>query len=59
MAYLKDKLGYQTIGEVKEHLLIKCSKFNFKQLSEDIKPFIFDSSDSKKVLYFIDYINSL
>jgi len=58
LEYLKDKNGISSLTEVKKKLLDKCSNLDFKQLSKDIEPFLFNSVDSKKVLYFREYIQS-
>lgn len=54
--YLKLKLDIKDMTDLKNRLLVKCKKFNFKQLARDVEPFLFTPSDSKKVLFFYDYI---
>jgi len=56
--YLKSKLGIKDSTDLKNRLLLKCKKFNFKQLARDVEPFLFTPSDSKKVLFFGDYIRN-
>ncbi|MFH1478494.1 MAG: nucleotidyl transferase AbiEii/AbiGii toxin family protein [Candidatus Omnitrophota bacterium] len=57
--YLRAKPGIKDIDELKEKLLLKCKKLDFKHLSKDVEPFLFKPSDSKKVLYFCEYIKSM
>lgn len=57
--YLKLKLGIRDKIDLKNKLLSKCNDLDFKQLAEDVKPFLFYPSDSKKVLFFHDYIKSI
>jgi len=54
--YLEVKLKIKNTGDLKSKLLAKCSKFNFKDLANDVEHFLFHPSDSKKVLFFYDYI---
>jgi len=56
--YLKLKLKIKDSFDLKNRLLLKCNKLNFKQLAEDVEQFLFVPSDSKKVLFFYDYIKN-
>jgi len=44
--------------EIKEKLLLKCEKINFKELAEDVKPFLFYPSDAEKILLFTELIQT-
>lgn len=55
-AYLKAKLGIANGSELKERLLSKIKDSNLEELSKDVEPFLFNPSDSKKILLFGDYI---
>lgn len=57
--YLKLKLEIEKLTDLKTNLLLKCKNLDFKQLAKDVEPFLFTASDSKKVLFFCDYIKSL
>ena len=57
--YLSDKLNIKNIEELINKLLIRCKELNFKQLAKDVEPFLFNSKDSKKVLFFCDYVKSM
>lgn len=57
--YLKAKLGMKSEHDLKERLLEKCIGLNFKQLAKDVEPFLFHPGDSKKVLLFPDYIETI
>ncbi len=54
--YLEQKLGIKTEKQLKEKLLARCKKLNMKQVANDVKPFLFDSKDAKKVELFEKYI---
>lgn len=54
--YLKLKLKISDENDLKDKLLAKCEKYNFKQLSRDIEPFLITPGSSKKILYFTDFI---
>lgn len=54
--YLKQKLNIKDFVQLKNRLLDKCEALDFKQLSKDIAPFIFKPGDSKKILFFKDYV---
>lgn len=56
--YLKLKLKVRDKVDLKNRLLSRCKKFDFKQLANDVEQFLFVPSDSKKVLLFCDYIRN-
>jgi predicted nucleotidyltransferase component of viral defense system len=58
LGYLQSKLKIKDMADMKSKLLAKCSKLDFKELAKDIEPFLFDPSDSKRVLFFCDYIKN-
>lgn len=57
--YLEAKLSINTMTDLKKKLLPLCAKLNFKQLAKDIEPYLINSENFKKVLYFEDYIKNL
>ncbi len=54
--YLMLKLKIKNPVDMKDRLLAKCNEFDFKHLARDVEPFLFTPGDSKKVLFFSDYI---
>jgi len=58
LGYLELKLKIKNMADLKSEFLAKCSKFNFKDLAKDVEQFLFHPSDSKRVLYFYDYIRN-
>ena len=54
--YLKLKLKINSFLELKNRLIGKCRNLDFERLSRDVQPFLFNPSNSKKVLNFYDYI---
>lgn len=57
--YLNAKLRINSLNQLKKALLLKCKELNFKQLAKDVKPFLFRAEDSKKIIFFEDYLQSL
>jgi len=57
--YLREKLNIKGPHELKNHLIEKCRGVNFEQLAKDVKPFLFNPDDTKKVIYFPEYIKNL
>ena len=58
LSYLQLKLKIKDMADLKNKLLAKCSKVNLKDLAKDVEQFLFNPSDSKKVLFFYDYIKN-
>ena len=56
--FLKEKIGLNEKIEIKERLLLKCEKINFKKLTEDVKPFLFYPSEAEKIKLFPDFIRT-
>lgn len=57
--YLNLKMGIASAQDLKEKLLSFCAGLNFKQLAEDVQPFLFNPADSAKVELFVKYIKSV
>lgn len=57
--YLEKKLGIKNGRELKETLLARTADLDLAELAKDLKPFLIDGGDSKKVMLFRDYIISL
>jgi predicted nucleotidyltransferase component of viral defense system len=56
--YLKEKLGIDTREDLRKQILAKCKGFDFKQLSRDVAPFLFNPGDAAKILSFRDFVAS-
>ncbi|MDH7512512.1 MAG: nucleotidyl transferase AbiEii/AbiGii toxin family protein [Clostridiales bacterium] len=54
--YLKQKLQIESFPELKSRMIRRCKGLNFRQLSKDVEPFLFEPADSKRVLFFAQYI---
>jgi len=54
--YLKLKSEINDWVELKNRLLLRCRKFDFGQLAKEVEQFLFVPSDSKKVLFFCEYL---
>jgi len=49
-------IALKDMADLKNKLLLKCKSFDLKQLYQDVEPFLFVPSDSKKKLFFCEYI---
>lgn len=56
--YLRLKLGIIDT-DLKSEFLLKCSGLDFNQLARDVEPFLPIPNESKRVLFFYDYMKSL
>ena len=59
--FLKEKMVLSekiSMKKVKDKLLLKCEKINFKKLTEDVKPFLFYPSEAEKIKLFPDFIRT-
>lgn len=54
--FLKLKLNLSNSGELRQHFLEICEKLNFQELAYDVKPFLFEENDAKRVLLFPEFI---
>ena len=54
--YLQKNLDIKNAKELKEYLLAKTASFNFKALSKDVTPFLFNQKDRNKVELFPDFM---
>lgn len=57
--YLKLKTDVGNVNDLKVKLLKKSQELDFNILANDIKPFLVDPDDSRKVLLFTEYIKDL
>ncbi len=54
--YLKQKAGVSNSKALKEKVLAHLEGLNLKDLAKDVEPFLFQPSDSRKILMFSDFI---
>jgi len=59
MAYLEAKLDIKSAAQLKQRLLLKCETLDLKQAAKEVEPFLFNTTDSKKVLYFPDLVKKM
>jgi len=57
--YLKKKVGIKDGNDLKKKLLRVCEKANFKRLAQDVKPFLINPRDTKKVELFKEFIKGV
>ncbi len=54
--YLRAKTGIKKPEELRRKILHKCSELDMQAMALDVKPFLFDPKDVKKVLLFPEYM---
>ncbi len=57
--YLHAKIGVQKPEELRQRIIEKCSELDMKAMAIDVKPFMLDSKDEKKVLLFPKYMEEV
>lgn len=57
--YLKLKLGIVDSKQLKERVIERCQNLNMSVMASDVAPFLFNPSDTKKVLFFSDYLKQV
>lgn len=55
-SYLDAKLSISNPDAVKEEILDKCDQLDMKEMADDVRPFLFEHSDVKKVERFVDLV---
>jgi len=55
--YLQVKLGIDTPDVLRKRIIDKCSELDMKGMAQEVRPFLFDKKDEKKVLLFSEYMN--
>jgi predicted nucleotidyltransferase component of viral defense system len=58
-AYLKKNIGVENEKELREYMLEKTVGLDFKLLSRDVEPFLFDPKDKNKVVLFREFAEGL
>ena len=54
--YLNAKTGIANPDELRSVVLNKCEKLNMQEMAADVKPFLFNPRDEKKILLFPEYM---
>ena len=54
--YLEFKMNIKTTEGLKRKLLDRCKNINMIDVADDVKPFLFNPNDAKKVILFPEYI---
>lgn len=57
--YLQDKIGIENPNHLRLAVLEKCNTLNMKKMADDVKPFLFNPKDEKKILLFSDYLKTV
>lgn len=54
--YLSQKLSIRNNAELRDKLLLRCAKLDFRRLANDLEPFVYSKKEVKRVLMFPDVI---
>lgn len=55
-AYLRAKIDVKTPDELRQIIIDKCLNLNMNEMANDVKPFLIDPKDEKKILLFPKYM---
>jgi predicted nucleotidyltransferase component of viral defense system len=58
MDYISFKLNIQSLNKLRSEILKKCETLDFKSLSRDVQPFLFNPNDTR-VAQFVEYFKSV
>lgn len=56
--YLNQKIGIDSRELLREKLIEKCETISFDELANDVKAFLINSDDVKKITLFVEYIKN-
>ena len=57
--YLEVKMGVQNATELRKSVLNKCANLNMTELAEDVKAFLFEAKEVKKIILFTKYMEQV
>ena len=57
--YLKIKIGIDNKKQLKQRLISFINQLDLKEIAGDVKPFLFNASDYKKIIMFNKYIKQI
>ncbi len=58
-AYLKEKVAIDNGPDLRQRLLAHCQTLDMQAMAADVRPFLFNPSDDRRVLFFEDYIRQV
>lgn len=56
--YLKQKIGIDSKQLLREKLIEKCETISLNELADDVKAFLINTDDVKKITLFVEYIKN-
>ena len=59
LIYIELKLDVKTGDALKALIIEVCNNISMKEMADDVEPFLFNSSDAKKVLLFKEYLQQI
>ncbi len=57
--YLNMKLSINNPDDLRQQIIDKCTAQNMQEMAEDVRPFLFEKKDEKKILFFLKYLEQV
>ena len=54
--YLDRKISIRTEKELRDRLLLRCSRLDFNRLAKDLEPFVYSKKELNRILMFPDFV---
>jgi predicted nucleotidyltransferase component of viral defense system len=54
--YLDRKMSIRTKKELRDRLLLRCSRLDFNRLAKDLEPFVYSKKELSRILMFPDFV---
>ena len=52
-------MGINSPQALKEKILSVCQDIDFEEMTKDVRAFLFDAKDEKRIRLFVDYIRQV
>lgn len=54
--FLQQKANIESAAQLKDKIIAHCKTINMSEMAKDVEPFLFQSSDTKKVMFFESFL---
>ena len=58
-SYLKMKLNINNPDDLRQQIIEKCTELDMQEMAKDVRPFLFNKKDEKKILLFPKYMEQV
>jgi hypothetical protein len=55
--FLEMKTGITNEKDLKSSIIAHCQSIDMEQMAADVQPFLFNSTDTKKILFFEQFLS--